>query len=58
MKSSTEIETLRRKQSEADQAWEYLQSKDVLNLDIERPGKDKVTLVELLAEFAKGVFIG
>ena len=43
---------------DTEQAWEYLQSKSVPNLDIERPGMDKVTLVELLAEFATGVLIG
>lgn len=41
-----------------EQAWEYLQGKDVTNLDIERVGKEKVTLVELLAEFANGVILG
>jgi hypothetical protein len=46
------------KQLDAEQAWEYLQSKNVPNLDIERLGMDKVTLVELLSEFANGVFIG
>lgn len=53
-----EWDELRRKQSEAEQAWEFLQSKGVMNLDIEREGKDKVTLTELLAEFANGVLIG
>ena len=47
-----ETELLRQKQSDADKAWAYLQSKDVLNLDIERPGKDKVTLTELLSEYS------
>jgi hypothetical protein len=54
----TEAQILREKQLDAEQAWEYLQSKNVPNLDIERPGLSKVTLVELLAEFANGVFIG
>jgi hypothetical protein len=54
----TEAQTLQEKQLDAEQAWEYLQSKNVPNLDIERPGLSKVTLVELLAEFANGVFVG
>jgi hypothetical protein len=53
-----EFAQLRRKQSDAEQAWAFLQAKGVKNLDIERDGKDKVTLTELLAEFANGVFIG
>jgi hypothetical protein len=53
-----EFAQLRRKQSEAEQAWAFLEAKGVKNLDIERDGKDKVTLTELLAEFANGVFIG
>ena len=54
----SEVAELRRKQLDAEQAWEYLQSKSVPNLDIERDGQHKVTLVELLADFANGVVIG
>lgn len=43
---------------DTEQAWEFLQSKGVPNLDIEREGNHKVTLVELLAEFANGVITG
>lgn len=39
------------KQLDADQAWAYLQSKSVPNLDIERVGLHKITLVELLMEY-------
>lgn len=47
------VSILHKRQEEANKAWMYLQSKDVLNLDIERPGKDKVTLVELLSGYAR-----
>jgi hypothetical protein len=53
-----ETRSLQDRQLDADQAWEYLQSKGVPNLDIEREGTCKVTLVELLSEFAFGVYIG
>lgn len=45
-------------QLNADQASEFLISKSVANLDIPRPGKHKVTLTELLVEFAQGILLG
>ena len=52
------MEELHQRQIDADQAWEFLLSKSVPNLDIERPGMHKVTLVELIAEFRRGILIG
>jgi hypothetical protein len=48
-----EAEELRRKQLEANRAWQFLEEKGVPNLDIERTGQDKVTLTELLVEFRR-----
>jgi hypothetical protein len=52
------LNSLKEQQLDAEQAWEFLLAKGVPNLDIEREGKHKVTLTELLVEYAKGVKIG